>query len=321
MSKISVASYFSGCGGLDSPFADDKAFEIDSFSEVDKHPSAVLKYHYPAIKNLGDISQIKPSDLNPTDVLLAGFPCLGVSTQGKQEGKKHEKTGLVSCLYPIIKQTEPSFIILENVKNLLSKQMEGLYHEVKETIEKQGYHCYTETKDSSAYGSSQQRVRVLMYFVRKDFKEARKDYLANGPKRNFKIKSFTRCLNKENKYISWSKSHRTNKDKVTGEISKHLDFRIREDNLINTLTTGMGCVGASTGTIVMLPDETTRYLTPEETEGLQTWKRGFTKYGIDTKGEKYNIPEGARYKMCGNGVTSNIVIEHKEEIKYLMGKE
>lgn len=245
--------------------------------------------------------------------------CTGVSTQGKQEGKGNKKTALVSFLYPIIKQSKPKFIVLENVKNLLSKDMKGLYDEVKNQIEKQGYYCYTETKDSSKYGSSQQRIRVLMYFVRKDFKEARKNYHTNGKQRPIKIKSFTRCLNKNNKYISWSKSHRTNKDKETGEVTKHLDFRIREDGLINTLTTGSGCVGASTGTIVMLPDGSTRYLTPEEGEGLQTWERSRTKYGIDEEGKKYNIPESARYRMIGNGVPSNIVIHHREEIKYLMG--
>lgn len=317
--KIKVASYFSGASGLDLLFANDEAFEMQSFSEIEKHPSAVLKYHYPNTVNLGDIEKIEIDRLCEVDLLLAGWSCKGVSTQGKQEGKKHSKTGLVDYLYPIIKQQKPSFIILENVKNLLSKQMEGLYNEVKRKIERQGYYCYTEIKDSSKYGTSQQRNRVIMYFVRKEFKTSRKSYIADDTEGNIKIKSFKRCLKKENKYISWSKSHRTNKDKETGVITKHLDFRIREDGLINTLTTGSGCVGASTGTIVMLPDGSTRYLTPEECEGLQTWPRNFTKYGVNLNGNKYLIPEGARYRMIGNGVPSNIVIEYREEIKYLMG--
>jgi DNA (cytosine-5)-methyltransferase 1 len=317
--KIKVSSWFSGCAGLDKLFAEDDSFEIDSFSEIDKHPSAVLKYHHPDIENLGDIENIKIKSLRPVDVLLAGFPCTGVSTQGKQEGMANLRTALVRHLFPIIKQTKPKFILLENVKNLLSKDMQGVYNAVKNQIEKQGYYCYTETKDSSKYGSSQQRVRVIMYFVRKDFKEARKNYHDDGKQGSIKIKSFTRCLRKENKYISWSKSHRTNKDKETGEVTKHLDFRIREDGLINTLTTGSGCVGASTGTIVMLPDGSTRYLTPEEGEGLQTWKRNHTKFGLCDMGKRYEIPEGARYRMIGNGVPSNIVINHREEIKYLMG--
>lgn len=309
MKKILVSSYFSGCGGLDKLFMEDDDFSIQHFSEIDKHPSAVLKYHHPDTPNLGDISKINVEGLKETDVLLAGFPCTGVSTQGKQEGKGNKKTKLVEFLYPIVKQTKPKFIILENVKNLLSTQMKELYNEVKTEIEKQGYYCYTETKDSSEYGTSQQRIRVIMYFVRKDFKASRKSYHDDGVKRNFKVKSFKRCLSKNNTYISWSKSHR----------KEHLDFRIREDGLINTLTTGGGCVGASTGTIVMLPDGSTRYLTPEECEGLQTWDRNHTKYGLCDKGQRYEIPDGARYRMCGNGVPSNITIEHKEEIKYLMG--
>lgn len=317
--RIKISSFFSGCGGLEKLFVEDGVFEIRSFSEIEKHPSAVLKYHHPYVPNLGDITEIDVKKLEPTDVLLAGFPCLGISTQGKQEGKGHAKTALVDYLYPIIKQIKPSFIILENVKNLLSKDMEGLYNEVKTAIEKYGYNCHTKIKDSSEYGSGQQRIRVLMYFVRKDLKAPRESYLADGKKRPIKIKSFTRCLNRKNRYISWSKSHRKIKDKETNEIVRHLDFRIREDRLINTLTTGGGCVGASTGTIVLLSDGSTRYLTPEEAEGLQTWVRGYTKFGVDLNGKKYEIPESARYAMCGNGVSSNIVVHHKEEIKYLMG--
>lgn len=317
--KIKVSSYFSGVGGLDLPFSNDDKFEMISFSEIEKHQSSVLRYHHPNTSNLGDISKIDIDKLPLTDVLLAGFSCTGVSTQGNQDGLDNKKTGLVVYLFPIIKKTKPKFIILENVKNLLSKQMSGVYNEVKEKIEEQGYTCYTETKDSSNYGTSQQRVRVIMYFVREDIKKTRNDYFANGEKRNIEVKSFTRRLSRNNRYISWSKSHRTNIDK-SGDKHKHLDFRIREDNLINTLTTGFGCVGASTGTLVMDKDGETRYLTPQEGEGLQTWPVNFTKYGVNDKGIKYNIPDSARYRMIGNGVVSNIVIEYKEEIKYLMGK-
>jgi len=314
---IKVSSYFSGVGGLDLPFYSDEAFEIISLSELDKHASAVLKYHHSDIPNLGDISKIDTNKLEKVDVLLASFPCRGVSTQGKQEGKKNKKTALVSYLYPIIEKTEPKFILLENVKNLLSKQMKGLYDEIVESIEKLGYICYTETKDSSEYGTSQQRVRVIMYFIKKEIKQTREDYISNGKKEHTKIKSFTGKLRSKNKYISWSKSHRTNKDK-DGNISKHLDFRIREDNLINTLTTGFGCVGASTGTLVLLPDDSVRHLKTTECEALMTWPKYFTKYGINNSGEKYIIPDSARYKMCGNGVASNIIVSYRDEIKYIM---
>lgn len=316
---ITYSSYFSGGLGLDKPFLDDDAYECKSYSEIEKHPSALIKYLHPNSTNLGDISTINIDELSEVDVIIAGFPCKGISTQGTMGGMANLKTSMVKYLFPIVEKQNPKFIILENVKNLLSKQMSGVYNAVKNEIEKQGYYCYTKQKDSSDYGTNQQRVRAIMYFVRNDIKQTREDYLANGEKKTVKIKSYTGKLDSKNTYISWSKSHRKTVDPETGEATRHLDFRMREDGLINTLTTGKGCVGASTGTLVLLPDGETRHLTPNEGEALQTWDKDHTRYGIDKFGDKYELPLSARYSIIGNGVPSNIVVEEKEEIKILMG--
>jgi len=52
-----------------------------------------------------------------------------------------------------------------------------------------------------------------------------------------------------------------------------------------------------------------RRLTPTECERLMSWEDGHTKYGINEKGEKVEISNSQRYKMCGNGVVSNVVCE------------
>ena len=39
------------------------------------------------------------------------------------------------------------------------------------------------------------------------------------------------------------------------------------------------------------------------------WKDDWTKYGIDEKGNKVEISDTQRYKMCGNGVVSNVIKE------------
>lgn len=50
-----------------------------------------------------------------------------------------------------------------------------------------------------------------------------------------------------------------------------------------------------------------RRLTPTECERLMTWEDGWTKYGINEKGETIEISDSQRYKMCGNGVISAVV--------------
>jgi DNA (cytosine-5)-methyltransferase 1 len=58
-----------------------------------------------------------------------------------------------------------------------------------------------------------------------------------------------------------------------------------------------------------------RRLTPLECERLMSWPDNWTKYGINEKGEKVEISDSQRYKMCGNGVVSSVV---KEIIKLII---
>lgn len=50
-------------------------WECVAFSEIDKHATAIYKFHYPSHKNYGDITQIDPATLPDFDLLTGGFPC------------------------------------------------------------------------------------------------------------------------------------------------------------------------------------------------------------------------------------------------------
>lgn len=56
-------------------------------------------------------------------------------------------------------------------------------------------------------------------------------------------------------------------------------------------------------------DGQVRKLMPIECERLMSWQDDWTKWGIDEKGNKIEISDSQRYKMCGNGVVSNVVKE------------
>ena len=55
-----------------------------------------------------------------------------------------------------------------------------------------------------------------------------------------------------------------------------------------------------------LPDCRVRRLTPLEAERLMSWPPNWTQYG-DFDGEVKEISDSQRYKMCGNGVVSEVV--------------
>lgn len=61
-------------------------------------------------------------------------------------------------------------------------------------------------------------------------------------------------------------------------------------------------------------DGQVRKLMPIECERLMSWSDDWTRWGMDEKGNKVEISDSQRYKMCGNGVVSAVV---KELIKIL----
>jgi len=52
-----------------------------------------------------------------------------------------------------------------------------------------------------------------------------------------------------------------------------------------------------------------RRLTPLECERLMGLPDLWTKYGTDENGKVFEISDSQRYKICGNGVVTNVVTE------------
>ena len=297
--QLNVLSTFSGAGGMDIPFHADPRFNVVAHCEINKHCDAVLRYNF-STPNLGDINKLDIEALDDLDMVIGGFPCQNISIQGKQEGLAGNKSGLFFRLMDIVEAKKPKFVLLENVKNLLSINKGADFEIINGIFEELGYKLYSRLFDSSEYGTSQQRVRVFMFAVRNEI---------NGFGESNPLDAVEGTQNGKGKtpaIIAWSKSTRAN----------HVDFRIRQDGLINTLTTGKGCRGASTGNMVIY-DNTVRELSPNECEYLQGWPMSWTEAGHYIEDDKLvtkTIPKAQRYKMCGNGVHTGVVEAIKNEI-------
>jgi DNA (cytosine-5)-methyltransferase 1 len=91
------------------------------FSEIDPAASKVLAYHYPNVPNLGDITKVAWADVPPVDVLCGGFPCQDVSAAGKRAGiKDGTRSGLWAVFAEAIDALRPRYVVIENVRGLLS---------------------------------------------------------------------------------------------------------------------------------------------------------------------------------------------------------
>lgn len=110
---------YSGLGmGLKLVYPD---AEVAWVSEIDPGACKVLAHRYPGAPNLGDITAIDWSQVEPVDVATAGFPCTDVSTAGKQAGLIHgTRSGLWHEVVRYAREHRPPLLILENVRGLLS---------------------------------------------------------------------------------------------------------------------------------------------------------------------------------------------------------
>lgn len=102
-------------------------WECVGFSEIDDFPCEVLKYHYPNIPNLGDISKITKDDiikLGQIDLIVFGSPCQDLSTAGKKLGFEGERSGLFNTAIKIIEWAKKyngcRFALWENVTGAFS---------------------------------------------------------------------------------------------------------------------------------------------------------------------------------------------------------
>lgn len=116
-----VGSLFSGAGGLDLAVEAMFGGRTVWHCETDSAAGKVLAARWPDVPNLGDITAVDWSTVKPVDVLCGGFPCQDVSAAGKRAGiRQGTRSGLWLEFAEVIHHLRPAFVVIENVRGLLS---------------------------------------------------------------------------------------------------------------------------------------------------------------------------------------------------------
>ncbi|MBN7559820.1 phage DNA methylase [Mycobacteroides abscessus subsp. massiliense] len=116
-----IGSLFSGAGGLDLAVEHVAGGRTVWHCEADPDASRVLAAHWPGVPNLGDITAVDWSAVEPVDVLCGGFPCQDVSAAGRRAGiASGTRSGLWLEYAEAINQLRPRLVVIENVRGLLS---------------------------------------------------------------------------------------------------------------------------------------------------------------------------------------------------------
>lgn len=146
MEQMTFLDFFAGIGGFR------KGFELCGMRcvghcEIDKYADR----SYRAIHDVkedewyaADITKVAPADLPRADLWAGGFPCQDISVAGRQRGLDGARSGLFFTLAQLVKgqspENRPTWIVLENVKNLLSIHGGWDFATVLDTLASLGYH-------------------------------------------------------------------------------------------------------------------------------------------------------------------------------------
>lgn len=135
--KLKYIDLFSGIGGFH--FAMDLlGFECVFAAEIDKF-AVETYYENFGINSYCDVTKLDPIEIPKHDILLAGFPCQAFSKAGQQRGLNDTRGTLFFDIEKILKSHKTKYIVLENVRNLVSHDSGNTWRVIKENLKLIGY--------------------------------------------------------------------------------------------------------------------------------------------------------------------------------------
>ena len=118
---LRIGSLFSGYGGLDSAVQEVFGGSLAWVADPAPGPSKVLAYRHPDVPNLGDITAVDWSAVEPVDIITGGSPCQDLSTAGRRAGMTDgTRSNLWVQMREAIHAIRPRYVVWENVRGALS---------------------------------------------------------------------------------------------------------------------------------------------------------------------------------------------------------
>lgn len=146
------------------------AHKVVAISEIDKYAIQSYEAMHGKANNLGDIRKIE--ELPNADLWTYSFPCQDISVAGKGAGiKEGTRSGLLFEVERLLrvaseKGTLPKYLLLENVKNLVSKKFKADFDKWLDFLAELGYTNYWKVLNAKDYGIPQNRERVFCVSIR-----------------------------------------------------------------------------------------------------------------------------------------------------------
>jgi len=152
---------------------------IGGFHQALKHCECVMscdiaqlcresyKINY-GIESEKDLSELVIENIPAFDIICAGFPCQPFSKAGFREGFKDSRGNIFFDICKIIDYHKPKYIILENVRNLVSHDKGKTFKIIIETLENLNYNVAHIILNALYFSVPQNRERIIIMGKRKD---------------------------------------------------------------------------------------------------------------------------------------------------------
>ena len=163
---IKFIDLFCGIGSFHYSFKK-MGWECVMACDINKAAKETYKTNY-NMTPLDDITKIEPSDVEPYDILCAGFPCQPFSQCGKHAGFDDKRGTLFFNIMKFVHHHKPKIVVLENVQGLLSHDSGKTFETIKNTLQSAEYIVSHKVIKCSDYGIPQMRKRLIIIGIRHD---------------------------------------------------------------------------------------------------------------------------------------------------------
>ena len=158
-----LLSLFSGVGCLDAAVEAAFGATVVAHCEADPFCRKVLARHWPGVPCFADVRALTAADVGPVDVICGGFPCVDLSTAGKQAGLQAARSGLWFEYLRLVGELRPGMVVIENVPPLYRKL--AWRKQVQEPLEALGYRVIWTLCKASDVGAPHRRERTFALAV------------------------------------------------------------------------------------------------------------------------------------------------------------
>ena len=296
MSKLKVASLFSGCGGLDYSFhTETEKFNIIYVNDFDKDSCNTYENFYKFKPECKDIKEVET--IPDCDILLGGFPCQGFSVANIYRKEEDNRNDLYKELVRLLEKKQPKYFIFENVKGILSlggyennedkKSKKGkVFKMILNDLSKCNYKIHTKLFKLKYYDIPQNRERVIFIGIRNDIAEK---ITFKWPEESQEItKTLKDAISDLPLEYKEELQHIGTKHKV--KLTGYIGNRELDWNKISPTITGRG--GGTGGPIINIHPSNTRRMTVREYARIQTFPDEFIFKGSIS----------SMYRQIGNAV-------------------